>query len=73
MIWLWSLSIAGFLTALVALMIARRTARQLADVTHMYWQLKFDQGELKARVDPQAPRGAAPQETFVPLSSIKKS
>jgi len=39
----------------------------------MFWQLKFDHGELKAKVDPHEPVAAAPKATFVPLSSIKKS
>ena len=39
----------------------------------MYWQLKFDHGELKAKLDPAAPVPPAPQQTFVPLSSIKKA
>ena len=56
--------------ALAALAHARRTARQLAQVTEMYWQLKFDHGELKAKVDPPAPARPASAD-FVPLSSIK--
>jgi len=68
---LW-VSIVALVIALAALAYARRTARQLADVTQMYWQLKFDHGELKAKVDPPAPVQPAPQQTFVPLSSIKR-
>ena len=70
---LWIVTAAALLVAVAALMHSRRTARRLADLTEMYWQLKFDHGELKARVDP--PVAAAPQakQTFVPLSSIKKS
>ena len=74
---LWGVTVAALLVAVAALMHSRRTARQLAEVTQMYWQLKFDHGELKARVAPPAandePRAAVPQQTFVPLSSIKKS
>ena len=61
---------AALVVAVVALALARRTARQLAHVTEMYWQLKFDHGELKARVDPAEPRPAQPQQTFVPLSRL---
>ncbi len=32
---------------------------QLAELTAQYWQLKYDHGELKAKVAP-APAGAAP-------------
>jgi hypothetical protein len=69
---LWVVAVAALLIALAALAYARRTARQLAHVTEMYWQLKFDHGELKARVAPEPPPAAAKQ-TFVPLSSIKKA
>jgi hypothetical protein len=55
--------------AVAALAQARRTARQLAQVTDMYWQLKFDHGELKARVDP-ASLPPQPRGSFVPLNSL---
>ena len=70
---LWIVTVVALVVALAALMHSRRTARQLAEVTQMYWQLKFDHGELKARVDPPQPKAAVPQQTFVPLSSIKKT
>ena len=70
---------SALIVALVALVVAvaafaqsRRTARHLAQVTEMYWQLKFDHGELKAKVDPAAPVVAKPQETFVPLAQLKR-
>ena len=72
MVILWVVAVVALIVALAAWAHARRTARQLAQVTEMYWQLKFDHGELKAKVDPQAPAAAAPKSTFVPLSSIKK-
>jgi hypothetical protein len=51
--------------------LAGAAARQLALVTEMYWQLKFDHGELKARVDPAAPP-PQPRESFVPLTQLKR-
>lgn len=66
-------AVAALLVALAAYAQARRTARQLAEVTQMYWALKFEHGELKAKVDPAAPKPPVPQQSFVPLSSIKKS
>jgi hypothetical protein len=69
---LWILAISSLLIAVVAFAHSRRTARQLAQITEMYWQLKFDHGELKAKVDPPPPAKPQPQQTFVPLSSIKK-
>ena len=67
------MTVLALLVAAAALMHSRHTARKLAEMTQLYWQLKFDHGELKAKVDPPAPRTPAPQQTFVPLSSIKKS
>ena len=69
---LWIASVVSLVTAVLALATARRTARQLAQITEMYWQLKYDHGELKAKLDPPAPAPAQPQQTFVPLSSVKK-
>lgn len=70
---LWIVAVAALAIALGAWVQARRTARQLAEVTQMYWQLRFDHGELKGKVDPAAPVAPAPKQTFVPLSSIKKT
>ena len=70
---LWILAGLSLLVAIGAWLQARRSARQLAELTQMYWQLKFEHGELKAKVDPPEPVTAAPKSTFVPLSSIKKS
>jgi hypothetical protein len=72
MVALWMVALAALLIGLAAWVHARRTARQLAQVTEMYWQLKFDHGELKAKVDPAAPAAPAPTQTFIPLSSMKK-
>ncbi len=55
---LWIVAVLALVVALAALAHARRTARQLAQVTEMYWQLKFDHGELKAKVDPAGARPA---------------
>ena len=68
---LWIVVFAALLVAVVALALARRTARQLAHVTEMYWQLKFDHGELKAKVDPQAPAPPEPKQSFVPLARLR--
>ena len=73
MVGLWVVALAALVVALAALTQARRTARQLAQITEMYWQLKFDHGELKAKVAPPAPVQPEAQQTFVPLSSIKRS
>ena len=65
-------AIVALAVAVVAYALSRRTARQLAQITEMYWQLKFDHGELKAKVDPSAPAAPKPKETFVPLTQLKR-
>ena len=69
---LWVLAVSSLILALAALAHSRRTARKLAQVTEMYWQLKFDHGELKAKVDPPAPSAPQPQQTFVPLTLLRQ-
>ncbi|MDP3718098.1 MAG: hypothetical protein Q8T13_10080 [Acidobacteriota bacterium] len=68
----WTVAIVALVLAVVAYVQSRRTARQLAQITEMYWQLKFDHGELKAKVDPAAPVAPKPQETFIPLTQLKR-
>jgi hypothetical protein len=68
---LWIVTIAALLIGLVAYVQARRTARQLAQITELYWQLKFDHGELKAKLDPPAPAAPPLKETFVPLTRLR--
>jgi hypothetical protein len=70
---LWIVTVLALVVAVAALLQSRRVARQLAEVTQMYWQLKFDHGELKAKVNPAPTAVPQPQQTFVPISSIKKS
>ncbi len=65
-------AIVALAVAVVAYALSRRTARQLAQMTEMYWQLKFDHGELKAKVDPAIPAAPKPKETFVPLTQLKR-
>ena len=69
---LWMVAILALVVAVAALAYARRIGRQLAQMTEMYWQLKFDHGELKAKVAPPEPAAPQPRETFVPLASMKK-
>ena len=63
---------AALLIAIVAFAHSRRTARQLAQMTELYWQLKFDHGELKAKVDPSTPPAPEPKQTFVPLIRLRQ-
>jgi len=81
----WLLTFVALLVAVVALVRARRAGKRLERLTETYWELRYDHGQLRARLDrldPQspAPPGAAPGEpqgkagsvNFVPLSSLKR-
>jgi hypothetical protein len=79
---LWCLAGASLVLALVAWAKARRTAKQLAQLSEMVWEQRYQHGELKLRVQrmsgempsapppPQAPGLGEPAEAFVPLSSL---
>jgi hypothetical protein len=73
----WMVAAVAAVVAGASWVVARRAARQVRDVTAMYWQLRFEHGELKARVDKTMPDPAAPPKTppgtqFVPLASVKR-
>ena len=78
----WLLIGAALLIALGAFLRARRVARRLERLTDSYWELRYEYGQLRARVthlEPPAtePGTADPQEPaspthFVPLSSLKR-
>lgn len=63
---------AALIVAVVAYAHSRRVARKLAILEEQYWQLKFEHGELKARVDPTPPPAPEPKQTFVPLTQLKR-
>ena len=78
--WLWLVAGTGWLLALAALATARRLSRRLSQLSEQYWELKYEHGELKSRVRAIAPTpeeiaaaNPAPQQTFVPLTSLKRS
>ena len=68
---LWFMAVSALVVAVAALVHARHTAQKLAHLTEMYWQLKFDHGELKAKVDPPAPAAPEVKQTFVPLTRLR--
>ena len=69
---LWIVAVSALVVAVAALAYARHTAQKLAHLTEMYWQLKFDHGELKAKVDPAKPAAPEVKQTFVPLTQLKR-
>ena len=73
---------AALLFAVVAFLRARRVARRLERLTESYWELRYEYGQLRARVSrlepasgeaelPEAPRQSG-ATAFVPLSSLKR-
>ena len=63
---------AALLVAVIAFVHSRRVARKLVILEEQYWQLKFEHGELKAKVDPAPPPTPGPKQTFVPLTQLKR-
>jgi hypothetical protein len=68
-----ALASISLVVALVALALVRRQARKLEQLTEMYWQLRYDHGELKASIAPPAADAPPPISGFVPLGSLKRS
>jgi hypothetical protein len=72
----------SLLVALVAWTQARRTAKRLEQLTQMYWELKYQHGELRVRLQgggattapPEEipPHVAAPGSAFIPLTALKR-
>lgn len=75
---LWIVAAVNGLLACAALLLWRRTATRLAELTAMYWELKYDHGELKAEVkgspggESKGASAAAPVQGFVPLGDLKR-
>jgi hypothetical protein len=78
---LWCITAASLLVALTAWMQARRTAKRVEQLSQMYWELKYQHGELRVQLQrraatlppdevpaPPAPAGTA----FIPLTSLKR-
>ena len=78
----WLLTVAAILTAAWALARARRVTKRLERLTESYWELRYDHGQLRARLARLDPEQAAPAEaepapkaggaTFISLSSLKR-
>jgi hypothetical protein len=77
------LAVFAALLAVVAHLRARRVAKRLQRLVESYWELRYDYGQLRARVarlegqpesesQPSPPGAQAGSSTFVPLSSVKR-
>ena len=80
MTFLWFVTGASLVAALVAWRQARRAAKRLEQLSQMYWELRYQHGELRVQIErltgttpsvPPAPP-TPPGEAFVPLSSLKR-
>jgi methionine salvage enolase-phosphatase E1 len=82
---LWLVTGLALAVAALAWMKARRTMRRLEQLSEMYWELKYQHGELRAHVQrgagavqsPQtsaanSPNPSRPTEVFVPLTSLRR-
>ena len=77
---LWLVAGAALAMALVAWRQARAASRRAEQLSQLYWELKYQQGELRVRLqsvngeDPPPARGAepGPADGFIPLSSLKR-
>ena len=76
----WVLVGAAFVAAVIAVERARRTSKRLERLREAYWDLRYELGQLQARLNrleaertdqsPEARPAAA--NNFVPLSSLKR-
>jgi hypothetical protein len=80
----WLLTGAAVVVALASFAKARRLAKRLERLTESYWELRYEHGQLRARVnrlDPDQTAAASAADAsdrtssathFVPLSSLKR-
>ena len=77
----WFLSVAASVVAISAFARSRRLAKRLERLTESYWELRYEHGQLRARVNRLDPEQAPPSHeapsqpapmAFVPLASLKK-
>ncbi|MGH9141552.1 MAG: hypothetical protein ACRD2I_10475 [Vicinamibacterales bacterium] len=75
---LWLLTGTALVLAGTAFLLARRQTKRLERLTESYWELRYEHGQLRARVnrldpEPQGTAAAEPPATnFIPLSSLKR-
>ena len=83
MTFLWIVTVVALVAASLAYRLARRTAKRLEQLSQMYWELKYQHGELRARMQRVAggagspvpsvtPPEPPPADAFIPLTSLKR-
>ena len=82
MTFLWVVTGASLAVALAALVAARRAAKRLAQLSEMYWELKYQHLELRKQLErmpgaeppaaPSAPDAPGSGQSFVPLTSLRR-
>ena len=78
----WVVAVAALAAAILAWVRTRRLAQRLDQLLQMYWELKYQHGELRRELQQltghphqsaSAPeRPAPPTDAFVPLASLKR-
>jgi len=76
---LWLVAGAALVVALVGWRQARAMARRQQQLTQMYWELKYQHGELRQELQrlssggaPPEPPVSRPTEQVIPLSSLRR-
>jgi hypothetical protein len=82
MVFSWIIASAALVVAVVSWVRARRAAARLEELSRMYWELKYEQGELRVQVQrlagdrpidaPASSPPAGPRSGFVPLTSLRR-
>ena len=75
----WVVAVAALVVAVLAWARTRRLAQRLDQLLQMYWELKYQHGELRRELQQlagashqSAPAPAPPADAFVPLASLKR-
>jgi hypothetical protein len=77
----WIVAAAALAAALAAWTRARRNAQRIEQLSQMYWELKYQYGELRSQLgqpsgtvplSPRPPERSAATDAFVPLASLKR-
>jgi hypothetical protein len=77
----WAVAAAALAVAVASWVLARRNAKRLAQLSQMYWELKYQHGELRAQLQRDAganPPSVLPHDppvqadAFIPLASLKR-